>query len=69
MFFLPVPAEGVLLEETRRGVKEYAKIDVAVLAMHGMHGEDGTLQGLLELAIFPTPAPALQAAQWGWIRS
>ena len=53
VFFLPVPAEGVLLEETRRGVKEYAKIDVAVLAMHGMHGEDGTLQGLLELADIP----------------
>lgn len=28
-------------------------IDVAVVAMHGMNGEDGTLQGLLELANIP----------------
>lgn len=29
------------------------KIDVAIPAMHGLHGEDGTLQGLLELADIP----------------
>lgn len=28
-------------------------IDVAIPAMHGLHGEDGTLQGLLELAAVP----------------
>lgn len=34
--------------------KEILKnIDVVVLAMHGMNGEDGTLQGLLELANIP----------------
>ncbi len=31
----------------------FAKIDVAILAMHGLNGEDGTLQGLLELADIP----------------
>ncbi len=31
----------------------YAKIDAAILAMHGLNGEDGTLQGLLELADIP----------------
>lgn len=31
----------------------FEKIDVAVLAMHGLNGEDGTLQGLLELADIP----------------
>ena len=59
--FSPVPTEGVLLEETRRGVKEYAKIDVAVLAMHGMHGEGmEPCRGCWSWRIFPTPAPASQ---------
>lgn len=31
----------------------FAKIDVAILAMHGLNGEDGSLQGLLELASIP----------------
>lgn len=31
----------------------FEKIDVAILAMHGLNGEDGTLQGLLELADIP----------------
>ena len=30
-----------------------AHIDVAVPVMHGLHGEDGTLQGLLEMANIP----------------
>ncbi len=30
-----------------------AHIDVAIPVMHGMHGEDGTLQGLLEMANIP----------------
>ena len=39
------------------------EIDVAVLAMHGMNGEDGTLQGLLELADIPyTSAGVLGSA-------
>lgn len=29
------------------------KVDVAIPAMHGLHGEDGTLQGLFELANIP----------------
>ncbi len=28
-------------------------LDCAILALHGMHGEDGTLQGLMELADIP----------------
>ncbi len=31
----------------------YMPIDCAILAMHGLNGEDGTLQGLLELADIP----------------
>lgn len=30
-----------------------ARLDVCVVVMHGLHGEDGTLQGLLELANLP----------------
>ena len=30
-----------------------ARIDVYIIVMHGMNGEDGTLQGLLELADIP----------------
>jgi D-alanine-D-alanine ligase len=36
----------------RRG-SERTKIDVALLALHGSHGEDGSVQGLLELAGIP----------------
>ena len=28
-------------------------LDCAILALHGMHGEDGTVQGLMELADIP----------------
>lgn len=31
----------------------FAKVDVAIIAMHGLNGEDGTLQGLLEMANIP----------------
>ncbi len=31
----------------------YCSVDVAILAMHGLNGEDGTLQGILELAGIP----------------
>lgn len=33
--------------------KEYIDIDVVFPAFHGMHGEDGTMQGLFELADIP----------------
>lgn len=31
----------------------YTTVDCAIIAMHGLNGEDGTLQGLLELADIP----------------
>jgi len=37
----------------KKDVRIVAKIDAAILAMHGLHGEDGTLQGLLQLAGVP----------------
>jgi D-alanine-D-alanine ligase len=37
----------------REKVEMVARIDVYVVVMHGLNGEDGTLQGLLELAKVP----------------
>lgn len=30
-----------------------ARLEVCVIVMHGLNGEDGTLQGMLELANLP----------------
>ncbi|HEY7270314.1 MAG TPA: D-alanine--D-alanine ligase family protein [Dehalococcoidia bacterium] len=42
--------EGSGLVSLRRGLEALEGIDVAFPLVHGTHGEDGTLQGLLELA-------------------
>lgn len=54
------PGSGALLyTENTKGIfkkperKLFANIDCAIPVMHGMNGEDGTLQGLLELANIP----------------
>jgi len=39
--------------------KKRVKIDCAVLCTHGKHGEDGTLQGLLELCNIPYTSPSV----------
>lgn len=54
-------AEAVLLPDatkrcvavTRGSQREEIKIDVAFPVLHGLYGEDGTIQGLLELAKIP----------------
>lgn len=43
---------GLLL--LRKGGTEYLKIDAALPILHGKNGEDGTVQGTLELAGIPT---------------
>lgn len=51
-----------------KGFKEkltHLPCHVAVLAMHGMHGEDGTLQGLLELADIPYTSCGVGASSGG----
>lgn len=54
------PGSGALLAyEQKKGLfgglqqRVAGRVDCAVLVMHGMHGEDGTLQGMLELANLP----------------
>ena len=45
-----------------------ARLDRVIPVFHGMHGEDGTIQGLLSCATSPMPPPASAPARWGWIR-
>lgn len=44
------PGKGLFGHPTRVLV---ARLEVCVIVMHGLHGEDGTLQGMLELADLP----------------
>ncbi|MDD4797394.1 MAG: D-alanine--D-alanine ligase, partial [Eubacteriales bacterium] len=40
-------------------------IDVVIPALHGMHGEDGTIQGLLELIDVPYSGPGVMGSALG----
>jgi len=42
-----------------------AELDVVIPAMHGLHGEDGTLQGLLELIDIPYAGPGVLGGALG----
>lgn len=44
---------------------EFIPLDVVIPAMHGMNGEDGTLQGLLELADIPYTSSGVLGASIG----
>jgi D-alanine-D-alanine ligase len=46
-------AEGEGIAALREGLRQLAEVDVAFPLIHGTQGEDGTLQGLLELASIP----------------
>jgi len=43
----------------------YVKADVVIPAMHGLHGEDGTLQGLFELKDIPYASPGVTGSSVG----
>ncbi|MBQ9314578.1 MAG: D-alanine--D-alanine ligase [Clostridia bacterium] len=47
------------------GKPTYIKLDVVIPAMHGMNGEDGTLQGLLELSGIPYTSSGVLGASTG----
>ncbi|MGI6169772.1 MAG: D-alanine--D-alanine ligase family protein [Christensenellales bacterium] len=68
--FLPAESGAVLMAKGKGGLfgggmREVARIDAAILAMHGMHGEDGTLQGLFELAEIPYANPGVVGSAAG----
>jgi D-alanine-D-alanine ligase len=52
VFLAPEPAEGGRLRR-RQDAGELARPDVYFPVLHGTYGEDGTVQGLLELAAVP----------------
>lgn len=54
----PDRADGGIIVFDADKIKKI-KIDVAVPAMHGKNGEDGTVQGLLELAGIPCVGPGV----------
>lgn len=53
----------LFLEERKQGRKE--RVDVLFPVVHGTFGEDGTLQGLLELAMVPHVGPDVLGAALG----
>ncbi|MBR4623021.1 MAG: D-alanine--D-alanine ligase [Clostridia bacterium] len=53
VIFSPATGNRSLFKKTMFGMKSVCDLDVAVLAMHGLHGEDGTLQGIFEMADLP----------------
>ncbi len=61
----PEAGSRELIKKTAFGIKTVAKIDVVALAMHGMHGEDGTLQGLMELADIPYTSAGVTGSSAG----
>lgn len=57
---------GILMASKGLFAKEnFIKLDVVIPAMHGMNGEDGSLQGLLELANIPYTSSGILGASVG----
>ena len=72
VFLDMTPGSGALLTlDKRKGLfgktelKSVARVDVFVVVMHGMNGEDGTLQGMLELANIPYTSSGVGASALG----
>jgi D-alanine-D-alanine ligase len=51
------------------GVRALSGVDVVLPVLHGAYGEDGTIQGLLEMAGCRTSAPACSPRRPPWTRS
>ena len=58
----PDPTVGGLTVLHYDGTYETIKVDVCYPVLHGKHGEDGTMQGLLELAQIPFVGPGCTAS-------
>jgi len=72
VFLDMTPGSGALLALekgkglfAREELKAVARVDVFVIVMHGMNGEDGTLQGMLELADLPYTSAGVGASALG----
>lgn len=60
-----LPSSDMLFVKKLGMFKPFRKIDCAFIIMHGMNGEDGTLQGLLELANIPYTSSGVLASSVG----
>jgi D-alanine-D-alanine ligase len=49
----PDPTRAVEVVDAREGVRALGDVDVVFPVLHGAYGEDGTIQGLLEMAGIP----------------
>ena len=72
VFLDMTPGSGALLTvEKGKGLfgktelRTVARVDVFLVVMHGMNGEDGTLQGMLELANIPYTSAGVGASSLG----
>ena len=59
----PLPGSGGFVRPDRPG--ELLRIDIAFPALHGPYGEDGTVQGLLELTDIPYVGAGVAASAVG----
>lgn len=60
-----LPTNSHLFIEKFGKYKEFMNLDCAILACHGKNGEDGTLQGLLELSHIPYSSSGVFASSVG----
>src|SRR6185436_10588615 len=56
---------GLLVLEPDRAGEVFSGVDVVFPVLHGPYGEDGTIQGLLELAGIPYVGPGVLASAAG----
>lgn len=64
-FIMPNKPELMIENSGLFGKSSNIKLDVVIPAMHGMNGEDGTLQGLLELSGIPYTSSGVLGASVG----
>lgn len=57
-----LPSSDMLYIKKIGGFKPFLKIDCAFIIMHGLNGEDGSLQGLMELANIPYSSSGILAS-------
>ena len=63
---IPPNKKGLVVSEKGLFAKDkFIELDVVIPAMHGMNGEDGSLQGLLELANIPYTSSGVLGASVG----
>lgn len=60
-----LPSSNVMYIKALNKFKRYKKIDCAIIACHGKNGEDGTIQGLLELSNIPYTSTGVMGSAIG----